>query len=129
MKLIATQLDNLSMLSSAMKRNINYKDTLFERANLTPICGEPTFETLHKLRNEIKLNSKAVYSNLGGGEHGHIGLVLTDVQYSLITPTPLVYPTHPGHLIIPDGTTAHANSNMWIAHTKECRLFLELIGV
>ena len=44
-----------------MKRNINYKDTLFERANLTPIYGEPTSETLHKLRNEIKANAKAVY--------------------------------------------------------------------
>ena len=44
-----------------MTRNINYKDTLFERANLTLIRGEPTFKTLHKLQNEIKSNSKAVY--------------------------------------------------------------------
>ena len=36
-----------------MSSKINYKDTLFERANLTPIRGEPTFEMLHKLRNEI----------------------------------------------------------------------------
>ena len=43
-----------------MTRIINYKDTLFERANLTPIRGEPTFETIHKLWNEIKSNAKAV---------------------------------------------------------------------
>ena len=53
-----------------MASNINYKDTLFERANLTPICGELTFETLRKLRNEIKANTKSAYPNLGGGAHG-----------------------------------------------------------
>ena len=34
-----------------MTSTINYKDTLFGRANLTPIHGKPTFEMLHKLRN------------------------------------------------------------------------------
>ena len=60
-----------------MMRNINYKDTLFEQANLTPIRGEPTFKTLHKLWNKIKSNAKSVYSNIEGGANGHLGLVLT----------------------------------------------------
>ena len=34
-----------------MTINIKYKDTLFEWANLSPIRGEPTFGTLHKLQN------------------------------------------------------------------------------
>ena len=61
-----------------MLSSINYKDTLFERAKLTPIRGEPTSKTLHKLRNEIKAYVKAVYSNIRGGAHGHIGIVLND---------------------------------------------------
>ena len=93
-----------------MMSSVNYKDTVFERANLTPIRGKPTFEMLHKIQNKTKANAKAVYSNLGGGAHGHLGLVLADAQYALISNTPFVYPTCP--LIIPDGTTAHANSNM-----------------
>ena len=40
-----------------MTSNINNKEIIFERANLTPICGKSTFETLHKLWNEIKENS------------------------------------------------------------------------
>ena len=44
--------------------------------------------------------------------------MITDEQYALISPTTFVYPTHLGPLIIPDGTTTHANSNMWITHTK-----------
>ena len=73
-----------------MMRNIDLKDTLFDRANLTPIRGEPTFETIHKLWNEIKANVKAVYSNIGGGAHGQISLVLTEAQYTLISPTTFV---------------------------------------
>ena len=60
---------------------INYKDTLSEQDNFNPIHGEPTFEMLHKLRNEIKANAKPVYSNTGGRHHGHLGLVITDAQY------------------------------------------------
>ena len=55
--------------------------------------------------------------------------MLTDAQYTLISPTPFVYPTHPGPLIIPDGTTSHVNSNIRIAHTEEVRLFREVAGV
>ena len=112
-----------------MTSNINYKDTLFERSNLTPIRGKPTFKTLHKFWNEIKANSKSVYSNIGGGSHGHLGLVLVDAQYALISSTHFVYPTHLGLLIIPDGTTAHTNSNMRIVHSEKVHLFREVTGL
>ena len=95
-----------------MTSSINYKDTPFERANLTPIRGRPTFETLHKLQNKIKANVKVVLSNIGGGAHVHLGLVLIYAQYALISPTPFVYPNHLGSIFISDGTTAHMNSNI-----------------
>ena len=115
-----------------MTRNINYKDTLFNQANHTSIRGKPTFETLHKLRNEIKANANSVYSNLGGGSHGHLILVLTDAQYALISPTPFIYPTRPVPLIVPDSTTAPTNSNIQTIqtiHTDRVRLFREVTGV
>ena len=106
-----------------MRISINYKDALFKRANLTPIHGEPTFEMLHKLQNEIKYNTNSVYSNLRGGAHVHLGLVLSDAQYALISKTPFVYKNHPGPSIIPDSTTSQVNSNMIISHTKEVCFF------
>ena len=112
-----------------MTRNIDHKVTLFERSNLTPIRDKHTLKTLHKLRNEIRSNAKSVYYNLGGGSHVHLGLVLTEAQYKLISPTPFFYPTNPGPLIIPDSRTAHTNSNMQIAHTDEVCLFREVTGV
>ena len=58
-----------------------------------------------------------------------LGLVITGVKYALISPTTFVYPTHLGPLIILDGTTAHANSNIRITHTEEVHLFHEVTGV
>ena len=75
------------------------------------------------------MNAKSVYSNLGGGSHGHLGLVLADAQYALISNMPFVYLTFPGPLVILYDTTAHANSNMLIAHTKEVHLFGKLVGI
>ena len=85
-----------------MASSINYKDTLFERSNLTTNRGEPTFETLHKLQNKIKANEKYIYSNIRGGSHAHIGLVLTNAQYMIILNTPFVYTNQLGTIIIPD---------------------------
>ena len=112
-----------------MASSIDFNYTSFEQANLTPISGEPTFETLHKLQNQIKANAKSVYSYLGGGAYGHIGLVLTNAQYSLITKMLFFYLTHSSPIIIPDVTTDHMRSNMRIVHTKEVRLFRKVMGV
>ena len=95
-----------------MMSSINYKYTIFEHENITPVHGEPTFKTLHKLRNKINANAKSIYSNLGGGAHGYLGLVIRGAQYALISNTLFVYSTHPGPLIILDGTTTHVSSNM-----------------
>ena len=111
-KIMGLQGDNLSSPTSTMASSINYKDTLFEQTNLTTIRGKPIFETLHKLWNDIKAHAKSVYFNIEGGLHGHLGLVLTSVQYAPILSKPFVLRTHPGPLIILDGTTADANSNM-----------------
>ena len=70
-----------------------------------------------------------MYSNIGGGAHGQLGLVLTDEQYALILNMPFVYLTHLVPLIILDGMTTHMNSNMRIAKTKEVCLFYEVTGV
>ena len=73
-----------------MEISISYKDTLFKRDNLNPIRDVTTFKPLHKLWNEIKANSKPVYSNIGGGSHDQLSLMLTNARYALIFNTPFV---------------------------------------
>ena len=89
-----------------MTSTVNYRDTHFERDNLTPIPGKPTYETVHKLWNEVRANARSVYSHLDGGTHGHLGLVLTAAHYADISNTVFTRPTPPGPLAIPLAATA-----------------------
>ena len=109
-----------------MVSSIYYKYILFDQSNLTPICCEPTLKTHHNLWNKINANAKSIYSNLRVGSRGYLGVMLTDEQYDIILNKTSIYPTHPGPLIIPEGTTSHMNSNIRVAHTKEVHLFCEV---
>ena len=112
-----------------MASTVNYTDTHFDRAHLTPICGEPTYDTVHKLWNKVKANARSVYSNLGGGTHGHLGLVLTTAQYASISTTAFTRPDHPGPLAIPSAATVIQRSTLRDAHIEDLRVFRELMGV
>eukprot|EP00957_Ditylum_brightwellii_P050758 3848707-Ditylum_brightwellii.AAC.1 len=51
------------------------------------------------LRNEFRANAQAVSTTLGGGTHGHLGLVMTLQDYALI-PNTTVYIQPPQPLLI-----------------------------
>ena len=68
----------------------NYRENVFRHQDLTRIQGEPTFSSLRILARELKANAKSVFSNLGGAQHGHLGLVLTPAQYAVINATAFV---------------------------------------
>jgi hypothetical protein len=113
----------------ATSHAINYRDTYFEYPELTRIEGEPKAENLIQLNKELKSNAISVYSNLGGAQHGHLFLVMTPAQYSLISEVPFDRPLHPGPLIIPDGTTNHHAITLKELHKERLRLFREVEGV
>ena len=52
-----------------------------------------------------KKNAASVVSNLGGGNHGHLGLVLNAVLYALVSATAYVRPVHPGDFAPTAGAT------------------------
>ena len=56
---------------------VDYRNTVFEHLILTKIHGEPTFEVIRTLHRELMVNAQTVHSDLGGGEFGHLGLVLS----------------------------------------------------
>ena len=78
----------------------NYRETPFEYPNLTPIHREPSYESLRTLYNQIKANARSVYTTLGEGQHGHLGLVLTPQQYALLSPHPYLRTPRPPPLVI-----------------------------
>ena len=56
--------------------NMDYVKTYFQIPVLTKIHGEPTFETLRELRDQIKANAGDITTTLGGGNFGYLGLAM-----------------------------------------------------
>ena len=92
---------------ASMTSNIDYATTYFTHDPLTKIHGEPTFTTLKNLKDELRANASSVPSNLGGGLHGHLGLILTPAEYANVTPTAYLRPNPPPPLTIAIKTMSH----------------------
>jgi hypothetical protein len=85
----------------------DYVNTHFEFPVLTKIHGEPTFDSVTTLQEQVMANATTVVPDLGGGAHGHLGAVLNPVDYALIPNIAYVRTPHSGALNIPAGTSLH----------------------
>ena len=110
-----------------LDNHVNYVDTYFEYKTLSKIHGEPTYESIKKIKDELKSNASAVNSDLGGGQHGHLGLVLSAAEYQSISNTPYIRPVHPGLLNIPRGTPQHEAHRLKSEHKEKLKLFRETV--
>eukprot|EP00957_Ditylum_brightwellii_P079001 6008742-Ditylum_brightwellii.AAC.1 len=66
---------------------MDYKNTVFEKPELTHVHGEPTMANILTLKNELQANAQAVSTTLRGRRHGYLGLVMTPQDYALIPNT------------------------------------------
>ena len=111
------------------KSPINYKDTYFQFKELKKIHGEPNYDSIKRLHNEVKANAASVPSTLGGGAFGHLGLVLTPHQYAMVSNAPFNRPNHPGQCVIPAASTQAQIQAIRDTHTEQLRSFNEVLGV
>jgi hypothetical protein len=118
-----------SFIKTMAHSSVDYLNTFFEFPVLDKIHGEPTFPTLTVLKKQLKANSQSVTSDLGGGQFGHLGLVLTDVEYAFISNVPYIRPAHPGTLAIPANTAQHEAIRLAAEHKEAIRLFRETIDL
>ena len=115
-----------------MTTNIDYEKTNFVYSDLTNIQGQPTYDLLKKIKEELTSNAASVPSDLGGGGHGHSGLVLTAAEHALLSPVPYVRPAHPRPLVIPAGPPAepaYMRQEMRETHKEQLRVFRECDNV
>ena len=63
-----------------LSRIPSVKYTYFQHKVLTKVHGKPMYETLQVLTTELKANAGSVPSTLGGGSHGHLGFLLSDIR-------------------------------------------------
>jgi hypothetical protein len=69
----------------------------FPIPTLSPLIGKPNNTTIKQLRKEVYTNAHAVPSPHGGGNHGHLGLLMSPVDYAVLVPaTPFLIPPHHG---------------------------------
>jgi hypothetical protein len=87
-------------------------DTYFQHKVLTKI-HKPMYETLQTLTTELKANAGSVPSTLGGGQHGHLALIMSPARYATLAHTvPWVAPANPGPFVppVPPGTAAQIDA-------------------
>ena len=106
---------------------VDYAKTFFIHQTLTKIQGEPDYATLKILKKELKANASRVTSDLGGGGHGHLGLVLTAHEYAMISAVIYARPVHPGPVVIPPGTTNHEATRLTQINTEAIRVYRETV--
>ena len=108
--------------------SVNNKYSYFEHPVLTKIRGEPTYETLHLLKNELKANASSVPTTLGGGNHGYLGMILTPAEYHHIPPSdPFTRPPNPGVLVPNPAGTAAQIASAEDTHPLTKKLYLETL--
>ena len=75
------------------------KSVAFPHEPLTPLDSlfEPTPLTARQLRREVYANARSSPTDLGGGDHGHLGLVMPDAEYTAISTggVPYIQPDRP----------------------------------
>ena len=106
-----------------------YREIIFEHPGLTKIISVPDYGNLHLLHKEIKDNSISVHSNVEGGKHVYLGLVVSPTSYVLISNTPFFRTVHTGTLVIPVAATLHDQDELKRQYKTNLHNFHETRGL
>ena len=117
------------MNSNSIYNTIDYINNSFRYPILNKIHGYPTFVTLTKLKKQLNTNAMGVSCDLGGGRHGHLGLVLSPEEYALVSDTPYEFPEHPGTFNLARNTAHEVAITQREAHYERLRVFREAVEV
>ena len=66
-----------------------------------------------------------VHSNIGGGQHGYLGLLVSPTAYNLLKNTPFFRQVYPGSLVIPIAATCHVQEELKRQYDENLRIFHE----
>ena len=94
---------------------------------LTPVRGEPSFDSLSKLETQIHENAANVpCPSLANGDTGHLGLTMSDADFDLVSPHQMyTRQVAPGLFVPPATGTGPQIAAEQAVHDKALRLFNE----
>jgi hypothetical protein len=102
----------------------------FPKPGLPKIDNEPTFEDIQVETRLLNANAISVPSMAGGGAHGHLGIIMTQVEYAAISASPWVKPYNPNAItIIPPGINAVDAAQFSGMHDECRRTYTNIINV
>jgi hypothetical protein len=102
----------------------------FPNPILPTIDHEPTFEDIQVKTRLLNTNVISIPSMAGGGAHGNLVIIMTQVEYAKISTSPWVEPYNPNAIpIIPPGTTAVDDVQIARMHAECCRIYTNRINV
>ena len=76
----------------------------FPIPTLSRITGQPTYENVKTLNEELNANATSIVTTRGGGAHGHLALTISPAVYATLADTPFEIPTLPDE-VDPEGRT------------------------
>ena len=122
----ATQ-HSLLILSKIMRLGIiYYASSYFKYKTPTSMRGLPTHKSLKRLKSELQANVSSIETDLGGRDHGNLGLVIKDVEHATVPQTQtFVVPSYPNTLKIPSTATAMEELQRKDDHSEAKRIWLE----
>ena len=89
-----------------MESTYNFED-IFEHKSIDKIYGEPDAKSLQKVFKQIKRNARSINSPLGGGQYGHLFMVIPQAEWDALPGTvPVEPPQDPGPFEIEGRLTA-----------------------
>lgn len=107
----------------------NYHSDYFCVTKLTKIHSRPTYNDIKVLHHQLKANATSIFSHLGGGTNGHLGLVLSATNYAFISNTPFNCPQPPDPLHIPPNTTRDEADRITKAYDRALQDYLQVEAV
>ena len=105
---------------------VNYT-VYMTHTTLTPVRGEPSFDSLRKLETQIHENAANVpCPSLENGDTGHLGLTMSDAEFALVSPHHMyTRQVAPGLFVPPATGTGPQIAASQAVHDKALRLFNE----
>jgi hypothetical protein len=89
-----------------------------------PIIGEPNYESIATLHQQLNANAASVPSHLGNGALGLLYLTVSPAVYANLSAAPFVPPANPGPTpIIPEGAQGPQIANIRTEFVEATKLF------
>ena len=102
----------------------------FPHKNITPIVGQPSYDTIKELHLQLNENAVKVHSNLGNGLLGYLGVTVTPAIYNTLSAQPFIIPPNPGVApIFPDAPTVAQIENVRRVFREEFAAFKKYMDV